>query len=427
MRTRILGILGWIYILAGLLCNPWVLGRVVSPDGNIGSARVFGLILLLEAIAIGFGLLTLLRRNSNLVLNLNLFVVSFGLAGPLLGELFLRASIALHIKAVRDPALYGDYFSDDIYWKLVQDWDGKYKYASPEGVHPILGWSQGAVTHDSPLGLVKESQEGLVTEGTKILFYGDSFVRGGGDRQHQLPVILREQVPAAVVDLSVGSYGFDQVYLMFQQTVKHASGGLVLVGVLVSDDLDRMILKVRMSQKPYFVVTESGELALKGVPVQRDQEQFFRSLHIPFHSYLFTFLRKKIGGTNLKIAEKMAISNRLLDRFAEEARGAGAELGFVLFYAKEDLVHPTWRETFLRQSLDARQLRYLDTKPVLLRAAQSRDVPLDAFYEVEGHHNNLGNEVMGAALVAWARTSFPRFWQAVPLTPTQKGVGPLLD
>lgn len=401
VRNRLLGVLGWTYLVLGLALNPWTLGRLLSQDGRINSLKVQLAIIGVEALAIAWGLLTLKARRSDLILNLNVLVFAIGLGTLVLAELGFRIGIALHVSALRKPGLYANWYSDDDYWKLQQEWQGRWKHQIPEEVQPLLGWSQAAVTSQNPLGLRDTSLARLHSPGPKILFYGDSYVRGEADPAFELPEFLQHRLSqTAVVDLSSKGYGLDQIYLIFRETLPLVPHPRVLVGLLVSDDLDRTVLRVRTSQKPYFVVDSTGNLTLRGVPIERDQEGYFHRLRLSFSIYLVAFLKQRLVGPNLKIPQKQAVADRLFDRFASEARAAGAELRFVLFYSQPDLTRVTWQEAFIKKELAAKRIEFLDTKPILLRYSHDKNVSLDAFYKPgDGHHNNLGNQVIGDGLI----------------------------
>jgi hypothetical protein len=322
---------------------------------------------------------------------------------PLAGELVFRTGIGLKIAAFRSPGLYADWFSDDDYWKLWQRWEGWGPYEAGVSVHPRLGWSQDQVTPHNPLGLRPESLQRLASTRPKILFYGDSFVDGVSDDELHLPEYLNHRLDSVdVVDLSVGGYGIDQIYLLFRETVGRVARPTVLVGILVNDDLDRAVLSVRTSQKPFFVPDSVGELQLKGIPIQKDQASYYRTHPSSIRSYLLSFLRLRLLGPDRRIERKKAIASRLLDRFTADTRQAGADLIFVLFYGEGDLRQRSWQESFLKAQLGARKLPFIDTRDVILKYAERSGGATAALYAPgNGHHNNLGNQVVGQGILEY--------------------------
>jgi hypothetical protein len=326
MNRKVTLILGCAYICTGLLLNPWVVARVGSPDGSLEGRSTILSVYALELLLIGFGVLTIRKGAATWVINLNLLCWTLAIALPVSGEAAIRMGIALKIGALRRPDLYADYASDDTYWFLQQKWNPRQPFVLPDHVHEVLGWSQRAPTATNPLGLFDMTRLRLAATGPKLLFFGDSFVRGAADREFQLPEYLNARLEdLSVADLGVGGYGLDQIYLMFEALRPQAAGSQILVGILAEDDLDRTTLSVRTSQKPYFALSADGGLLLRGVPIQRDQAAFFRRWSLPLHSYFLAFLRKRFVGSDEKIGLKQRISAGLLARFVSEAGAMGSE------------------------------------------------------------------------------------------------------
>ena len=98
-----------------------------------------------------------------------------------------------------------------------------------------------------------------------------------------------------------------------------------------------------------------------------------------------------------------------MELFKAHSDTAKIELLFVLFYNQENLTEVTWKEKFMKEQLDRLALRYIDTKEFLLRYSQENHIPLSSFYKPgDGHHNNLGNQVIAEGIVGYLQT-FPTF------------------
>src|SRR5262249_8821439 len=116
-------------------------------------------------------------------------------------------------------------------------------------------------------------------------FYGDSYVKGAADPPFELPRYLNERLDNVdVIDIGVGGYGTDQILLMFRETYSKVQRPLIIVGVFL-EDVDRAILSVRTSQKPFFRMDDQQELILSGVPIVSDQDSFFSTRSLGFRSY----------------------------------------------------------------------------------------------------------------------------------------------
>lgn len=362
----------------------------------------------LGAALVNLGLLRWHKPRSDWLIGLNLTVWTAVVVVPILGEVTLRAGIGIGFPAVRRPALYADWYSDDDYWLLQQRWDRRWRHASPERVHEVLGWSRAEVTPSNPLGLNETAVARLATDGAKALFFGDSFVRGSAERAYQLPEYLNDRLSgeATVVDVSVNGYGLDQIYLLFRELHPRAAGSLFLVGILTNDDLDRTVLTVRTSQKPYFVPDERGALELRGVPIQRDQAAYFENARLTFRSFFLASVRQRLLGSDRRLDAKKRISTSLISRFLDDARKANSEIVFVLFYTERGLREDSWQEQFLLATLRQAKARFVDTKPLLLQHATASVTSLRSLYVPgDGHHNSTGNRVIGDGILQYVETN----------------------
>lgn len=344
-------------------------------------------------------------RKKRFFVNLGLLAFSVFIIAPLLGEGVFRAGIALKLETFRKPALYADHSSEGDYWKLAQDWVGHWRFASPDYVHSLLGWSQGSISADNPFGVSVATKTRMKSAAPKILFYGDSYVKGSASTAFQLPEYMSARLDGVeVVDLGVGGYGTDQMYLMFKETYRHIPGAsLILLGILVPDDLNRALLPIRTSQKPYFLPDEAGNLQLKGVPIEKDQEKFFRDYSLSFKSYLFAFLKRKLMKSGGKEELKKHINARLLELFKTDAESAGKELVVVLFYSSGYLEYGAPHEDWLKDKLNSLDVPWIDTRDILLSYGKEKGLPPADFYDEGGHHHDLGNQVIAEGLLEYLR------------------------
>lgn len=388
-------------LLLALVVNPWTVGALLSPDGRFESRGVIAVILLGELALVALAALTIRWGQRPWVGNLNLLVWTVVLGIPLIGEATIRVGIALKIPRLRDPGLYANYYTDDDYWILQQRWDPLSRHAPPENVHSLLGWSQESISGSNPHGLNPIPRQRMSSSEPKLYFFGDSFVPGVADSAYELPEYLDARLPGIeVVDLSVRGFGLDQIYLMFDTMREEIAGSPVLVGILVDEDLDRTAQSMRTTQKPFFLPGSDGSLSLRGVPIDRDQEGFFRTRALRRKSFLVSLVRARFG-TDFRIEHKKRISRALLERFVAMADSVKSELVFVLFHMRPGLRRELWQAAFLDSVLTRAGRNVFDTKPVLLEFLARSGTQLDSLYKTgDGHHNNLGNQVIGDALLA---------------------------
>ena len=336
-----------------------------------------------------------------------------GLLIPLaLTELALRVALFtphLPIAALRDPGLYAGWSDDDDYWKLHYRLSGRW-YPKERSTHPLLGWSQSAPSPENPLGLgVTRAQ--WAEPRPKILFYGDSFLRGLASPPYWIPAYLSDRLnTVTVLDLGVGGFGLDQIYLIFQQTVRTVPNPTVIIGVL-HDDLDRSVLGSRTYQKPRFVL-ESGELRLTNVPIEPDVDRYRREHPPQIRSYLVSALIRLYARYSPSLAEKLsrraekeAINAKIIEKLQQEALASNVPIFFLLFYEQHYLASDSWQETFLKAKLSELQIPYVDTKPILKHYAGLNSLTHASFYvKNDGHHNDLGNKVIAEALLEFLKS-----------------------
>lgn len=319
-------------------------------------------------------------------------------------ELALRVGIRANVEALRDPSLYADATTDDDWWKLHHLWGGRFEPPSPQQVDSLLGWAP-PVTPGNPLGIVRAEPYRVDFEQPAILFYGDSFVRGMTSLPERIPQRLEMHLNGPpVYNYGVGGYGLDQIYLRFRRSHGRFENARVVFGIL-TDDIDRCVLRVRSGPKPYFEI-DGEALVLRGTPIGSDVRAWLDEHPPEIRSYLAALVRRALqiarsGGRPIEgpygQEEKRRIAARIIEEVVAEARRAQLPLLVVLFYARYEFGYVGWRERFLTNELERRGVPYLDTKEILLAEASRRGVPPVSFYD-GGHPNAVGNDLIAAAL-----------------------------
>ncbi|HOW58762.1 MAG TPA: hypothetical protein PLO78_03440 [Candidatus Omnitrophota bacterium] len=260
-------------------------------------------------------------------------------------EIIIRLSLFspyLPIPQLRHPKLYANSSTEDDYWKLRRLL-GKEKDIYDKRRHPLLGWSQATTTFENPLGLRKLSLARLSSPKKKILFYGDSFVRGTGREENKICNLMTDRLAGVeAVDLGCGGYGLDQILLMFEMTHKKVHAPFIIIGILVSDDLDRSILTIRGGAKPYFLISKNT-LTLQGTPLNQDPDQYVKSHPPQIKSYAFRIFWRGIlsqipdleRGFS-KEEQKKAINSKILERIKKYVFNSNTL--FLSFYFMRDAI-----------------------------------------------------------------------------------------
>jgi hypothetical protein len=203
---------------------------------------------------------------------------------PMASEGIFRALLFSKVgfmEKFRKPELYF-VDSEDNYWKLYYFFDGKLK--PPANPHPLLGWGG----YFSPKTSLHHEASQIM--GRKaVLLYGDSFAGCATTKEECFQGIFNADEEFAVrcyfLNYGVGGYSVDQILLLLKNSLDHFQNPFVIVSLL-TQDVDRSTLSVRIGQKPYFEYIE-GELVLQGIPINPDPEEFFAMNSPTVPSYLF--------------------------------------------------------------------------------------------------------------------------------------------
>ncbi len=100
-----------------------------------------------------------------------------------------------------------------------------------------------------------------------VLIVGDSYTYGSwaGDQETWPTILQNLDDHLQVLNMAVGGYGTDQMYLMLQRHIAHFKPDLV-IAAFIDDNLHRSMLSFRDFQKPKFEIDE-GALVLTNTPI----------------------------------------------------------------------------------------------------------------------------------------------------------------
>lgn len=148
-----------------------------------------------------------------------------------------------------------------------------FKYDARLGYRPVPEFS----SRENFWGVqVSTNRLGLRTTGTLpddlsqcVLVVGDSFTFGDQvEDACAWPAQLQAVLGQPVLNAGVSGYGLDQIVLYAEQLSAKIKPRLTVLAV-IADDIDRCALSCRSAHKPYFVLSDSGGVELKNVPVPR--------------------------------------------------------------------------------------------------------------------------------------------------------------
>ncbi|MEZ6016181.1 MAG: hypothetical protein R3F49_13765 [Planctomycetota bacterium] len=328
----------------------------------------------------------------------------FGLVRLLLAEAAARVLMLSSNSSWRDPERYGHALVGDDYWLLAGRWDSFCAKIDPRRIHDTLGWTQGPLGPQNPMGLVDWTTARLRRDGRrKVMFYGDSFVSGHASEACWLPTLLEERLEGVdVVHLGVGGYGPDQMHLLARETIGLVDRPEVILMGLLTYSFDRVAQRVRSYQKPVVVPRSDGTLDVDNVPICRDPRRYFRRTKLSFRSYVRAARRRREDPPerdDYGFAGKVELNRAIVRANVRLARDVGARLVYVLFHDVAELSRMTARRQFFVEALAAEGVELIDTAPVVLDYARRQGIDPSELY-VNAHHNDLGNRVVCEGLAS---------------------------
>ncbi|KMZ11759.1 hypothetical protein BHUM_04341 [Candidatus Burkholderia humilis] len=138
-----------------------------------------------------------------------------------------------------------------------------------------------------------------------MLVFGDSYTAGDGvSNGKRYSDLLEEHLPdTKVLNFGLSGSGTDQQYLIYREFAKKIEFDAIVISVLV-ENITRNVVKHRewadregdalYVPKPWFELSDSGAIALKGVPVA---QPFHRQAeNAPEASGLLSKARKMVNG-----------------------------------------------------------------------------------------------------------------------------------
>lgn len=319
--------------------------------------------------------------------------------------------------SLRKPHYYADYQSDDDFFKLQRTL--VFQGQREQFVHrdERLGWLTPLVEP----GTYAHKAEAWLRGRRPVLMYGDSFTacmtpptecwQGllGNDPERGRRMLL--------LNYGTWSFGMDQAYLLFRDSIERwkEQEPIVAFGVLVDDDVDRVVLGFRGCPKPLTRLVD-GRLQFE-YPGTPDIEEWMRRNPPRRGSYFLRFLAlhnatarrlaSKLDPAPAVLLERKSRLGRALVKAVKEVADAhAAEMFFVLFHeprSSEKLEPFGWRERVLVKALEDFGIPYVSSKHALHEHARLHGHQLSEYFITQGnaagHLNELGNQAVFAGLL----------------------------
>jgi hypothetical protein len=330
-------------------------------------------------------------------------------------ELALRAALFLPgekparwFAAVRQPHYFANNETDE-FWKLQFLFLGPEQPEEASNADPVTGWTW-QVEPKTYRVLQMPPSDGR----RLVVLYGDSFAQCNTPPEQCFQAVLEESDVRdrfRMLNLGVGGYGLDQVYLLIRQTIEalKKEDPIVAVGILAENDLDRSLLSIRGLPKPRLVLRDGELIATE--PVITDPERFFDAHSVGIASYLVRLiarqghalspeLRRPWMGPKQDLAEAQALNEAILRAIHAELAARDIEHFFYIFTGQGTLPPQKsgdWQELLIRRVAEEEGVPVLCSRPYLLAAAGGDPDRAREYFGgapgLEGHYNSVGNRV----------------------------------
>jgi hypothetical protein len=284
--------------------------------------------------------------------------------------------------------------------------------------HPTRGWTMRPGSHEVCYGKEyttnKQGFRALTDyrddpKKYKVMIVGDSFTFGiGADDWETWPYLLQQREPGLnVINLGVGGYGLDQIYITLAEEIDKYRPDLV-IAAFIDDDLNRTLLSFRDYLKPRFY-PRGDDLVLTNVPIG-DPAEVYRLLTTGSVFELrsvraITTLADRIGHRGSNSYRRVCF--RLVKKMKAAAEAKGAEfilVNLACFGSLTSLEPPDIGEVFLRRCrANIPGLRTIETRGVFW--AKRTETPW-ARHHYTGRENAVVSELVSQrirALPSWKK------------------------
>ena len=307
---------------------------------------------------------------------------------------------------LKKPFLYSDHikhkheeFFNDDYWKIKNMMKHDFQVEKPDS---LLGW-WGFFEPNTyiPWGIQKLENK------RPVLLYGDSFsmcIKQVDCFEDILNSDSTFNKSHHLFNYGVGAYGVDQIYLLFNETVDRFEKPFVIFGFLTTD-LDRSMLTIRDSQKPYFKL-ENDELELYGPPFTLPTDKWIEENPPKIKSYLWNrfkssdfFPIKPSKNRELDYIEEIkTLNTKILKQAFKKLKSFGDNYVVLLFQPGD---HPVteWRLHYARDLFEKHNIPYICDLDIRMADTNYTDYDIDRYVvKGDGHPTTYLNQLISNEL-----------------------------
>ncbi len=389
MRRR----LGWAFAVAALLANRWVLGILVSADGNIESglsnALIIGLQLVLALVA-----WRLIRGGRLLPGAASSWVLMLGviILGLVMGEVAARMLPEMEPAPPTYPGERANRVSPNFQASKTFGWlmqpEHSFEWTIDGNKRTYVSDKDGFRTYEDPTS----RRDNLPN---RIAFVGDSFTFGVGVAyEDTFPAVLESMTSStsvAIKSYAQPSYGIDQMTETLRHLAVETKPKLIVVG-FIDEDFDRSMTAFRAREefnKPTFVL-DNGALRPMNEgdqpsrPIRLMQQKSWLLAAWPHFS--------RTLAKRFPVGDWWKVNAALLDRARHAAEAANARVLFVRVPQRHHKAFST-----LSIHMERSGAAYLDL------AAKTHPEGKPLHFKTDDHINELGHRAVAEAIAEWIK------------------------
>lgn len=349
------------------------------------------------------------RQGKRLAINIVVAVLAVAVTGILLELLFRHLLFGPYpfMEKWRKPHLYADNDCSDDYWLL------RVRFGAPPARRndPLLGHVKSDITP----GTYTHRQAGNLNGRTPVLLYGDSYANCITPAHDCFEGLFNSNTRFAekyyLLNYGVASYGLDQIYLLYQNSIGLYDKPIVIFSFL-DTDMDRCMLSLREGQKPYFVL-EDSRLQLRGLPIDFDPQSYFDRRPPHIFSYvlnltffkLFPFYFDANSPLSCTRRAEKDVTRAILEEVAADLHKRKIRYVFFVFEGLGNVGQRplNWRIRFLESFFSERRLPHIWARQALEDAVPSGNFQRRDFVigGQDGHPNRRANVLLAASLMEW--------------------------
>lgn len=352
-----------------------------------------------------------------LSLIMSIIISEIGLRFVLFSNISFLEKIAIVVKQ-RNANYYADANSEEDFHKLlchIYKERGS-KECGKKIVHPLLGWIENC----SPDNYLHNNTK-FIDSRRPVLLYGDSFARGEGNEIFFQDILNADNEFSQnhyLLNYGVAAYGLDQIYLLFHESVDLYDNPFVVIS-LMTEDLDRSSLTYFSGQKPHFKII-NNKLVLEK-PLIISPNDFYLKYPPQITSYLYRrILNTKLIRNYLPFLRrdeyykqnKIHLNEKIILAIIKELRDKKLDYVFLIFHHGSNLNKDDWRDSFLENILNEKNVPYIWSKKIILENYKRENGLL--FIPDDGHPATAYNKIIADEIkrhvlgVNSIRTSFSK-------------------